>query len=101
MCVVSTMGDLGKAASWPPVPTPLPPMIVPNVFPWVGSDKVAPGRPAILLQGPTHEQFKAFDELLRAAIKFDAATGQKECQSAAKTAWIKTMYEMFGIPCPI
>jgi hypothetical protein len=50
---------------------------------------------------PTKAQFEAFDALLRAAMKFDEATGQKECETAAKTAWIKGFYEHFGMGCPL
>lgn len=99
MCVVSNMGDIGGGMWWPPShpynPGPFAPWA-----PVPGSIPIDPG-PITLLAFPTRAQFEAFDTLLRAAMKFDEATGQKECETAAKTAWIKSFYIHFGMPCPL
>jgi hypothetical protein len=123
MCVVSNMGDIG-GGMWPGVPSGIPWPLIPTDedakkkyadfmkslkggTPGIlsgGSPTLDPAllpKPAPPVSFPTKDQFAAFDKLLRAAIEFDEATGQKECQTAAKTAWIKTMYEHFSLPCPL
>ncbi len=113
MCVVSNMGDMGKQM-WPSQPNPfvfpqfpsdfpqLPGNELPGVITTPGVIPLAPiqGLPPIV-SFPTKAQFEAFLDLLRAAIKFDEITGQKECQQAAKTAWIKTMCDHFGLENPV
>jgi hypothetical protein len=93
MCVVSNMGDIG-GGMWPkPAPWGMP------LKTWVpGPNQTVAVTPSTF---PTREQFEAFDALLRAAMKFDEATGQKECETAAKTAWIKGFYDHFGLKCPL
>jgi hypothetical protein len=93
MYVVSNMG----AMVWPiPVPTPTAPWPIPTPTP------TAPWpTPAQRDLFPTLSQFEAFDKLLRAAIEFDKATGQAACETAVKTAWIKQMYDHFGLKSPL
>lgn len=82
MCVVSNIGDYGRTM-WP---APLPPApYVPFTF------------PSSPYNGPTKEQFEEFLELLRAARKFDVATGQKDCPSEDKTAWMRELAKLVGV----
>jgi len=114
MCAVSNMGDIGRGM-WPPTvpapwyhanpylantnPYPANTIQYPIPYPIPRSGDV-PDQSAVKTF-PTKAQFEAFDALLRAAMKFDEATGQKECETAAKTAWIKGFYEHFGMGCPL
>lgn len=91
MCVVSNIGDYGRGM-WPQ--------------PWKSPGPVQPfGMPVapapIVIQppytGPTKEQFEEFLELLRAARKFDVATGQKDCPSEDKTAWMRELAKLVGV----
>jgi hypothetical protein len=112
MCVVY-MGDIGGGMLWPPShpynPGPFAPWApVPGSIPIdpipgpITTDTTESSSTVVtLLAFPTRAQFEAFDTLLRAAMKFDEATGQKECETAAKTAWIKSFYIHFGMPCPL
>jgi hypothetical protein len=119
MCVVSMMGDIG-GGMWPH-PHPNPWKTPSPMQPWGPLPPYPPSQPArdplypfppvpqqqavqtVIppQQFPTREQFEAFDALLRAAMKFDEATGQKECETAAKTAWIKSFYDHFGMKSPL
>jgi hypothetical protein len=112
MCVVSMMGDIGGGI-WPhphpnPWKTPSPMQPWRPWQPWqpLPTYPPVPQQQAVQTvippqQFPTREQFEAFDALLRAAMKFDEATGQKECETAAKTAWIKSFYDHFGMKSPL
>lgn len=100
MCAVSNMGDIG-GGMWPkPLINPYKPMIEPY-FPGPAIPMPAALPPIQITSFPTKAQFESFLELLKAAMKFDEMTGQKECETAAKTAWIKTMCDHFGLPCPL
>jgi hypothetical protein len=92
MCVVSNIGDYGRDM-WPGLPPPKTiepymPMVWPGVVPTVV------GQP---YNGPTKEQFEEFLELLRAARKFDVATGQAGCPAESKTAWMREMAILVGV----
>jgi hypothetical protein len=110
MCVVSNMGDIGSGMWPPPGNEPVPGKVYPYV-PFPHFPPVPAPMPVTLVDYsnitlgpkpfPTKEQFEAFLDLLRASIKFDEITGQKECQSAVKTAWIQSMCDHFGLKSPL
>jgi hypothetical protein len=59
--------------TWPPPPAPKP------------------------YDDPTREQFEEFLELMRAARKFDIATGQKDCPAKDKISWLRELAEHLGL----
>lgn len=82
------------------------PYIYPGVTPavpapWVVTPgSITPGSP----NGPTQEDFdklrnelEAMKKLLRAAEKFDSATGQPECESDEKVAFLKKLADLLDI----
>lgn len=95
MCAVSNIGDWGRH-QWPNFPAPAPATYPYPYKPSPGSiDYVPP------YNGPTKEQFEEFLKLLRAAKKFDDATGQKDCEQPEKVDWIKAMAKHLGVPAPV
>lgn len=92
MCVVSNMGDMGREM-WPgpwdrPKPVPMP-----KVDPWKTVPYVTPPP----YNGPTKEQFEEFLDLIRAARKFDKATGQEDCPAKDKTDWMNALAKHLGV----
>lgn len=77
MCVVSMIMDQGIKDWGQPVtwPTPFTPSY----------------------NGPTREQFEEFLNLLRAAKKFDAASGQPDCELDSKKKLIREMAGRLGV----
>lgn len=90
MCVVSNIGDYGKSI-WA---RPLYPDIKPSVWP---AEAKPPMTFVAPYAGPTKEQFEEFLELLRAARKFDKATGQADCPSAEKIDWMQEAARQAGV----
>lgn len=95
MCVVSYVGDYGREqrpGPWSNLPPFAP------VKPW----RPFPGKAVPVdvkpYNGPTREQFEEFLELLRAARKFDVATGQTDCPAEEKTGWIEGLAKHLGVP---
>lgn len=87
MCAVSFIGD-----EWSRRIPPQYPWAVPNYVPRID-------RPS-----PTQEEFEALKrevealrELLKAAKKYDAATGQPDCEMDEKVALLKRIAEAVGI----
>lgn len=48
--------------------------------------------------GPTKEQFEEFLKLMRAAKRFDEATGQPNCELESKKQIIRDMAKQLGVP---
>jgi len=78
------------------------PGITPTVpQPWeVFPGKIIPGAP----NGPTQEDFdklvkemEAMKKLLKAAEKFDVATGQPDCESDEKVAYLYKVADLLGV----
>ena len=101
MCVASAiMDDYQKKwpGRWPELP-PVP-------FPEWPSPKM-PSTPKPWVQemfGPSKEEFEKLKKevqelakLLKAAKKYDAATGQPDCEMAEKVAFIKHIAETVGV----
>lgn len=88
MCVVSNVGDYARTS-------------LPNHFPWMGIDsKVWPCPSA----SPSQAEFDALKKevvelkkLLRAAKKFDEATGQHDCEAPDKVAFLKSVADFVGV----
>lgn len=85
------MGDYGRhlwPKPWKPYDdVPYHPVQLPGIYP-------APLKP---YDGPTREQFEEFLKLLRAARKFDVATGQKDCPAEDKLKWLTELAKYLGI----
>ena len=81
MCAYSNISDWGRSQYYPVTPTPTYPMII---------TPAPPEDPMVRL---TKKDWEAFKKLLAAAKKFDAETGQPDCESATKTAWMKEVEE--------
>lgn len=94
MCVVSNIGDIGRKM-WPEYPESAiwPPNLDPGFVPKPGTIQFVPAP----YNGPTKGQFEEFLELLRAAHKFDVATGQADCPQEAKVGWIREMAKTLGV----
>lgn len=97
MCTVSMIYDMSQK-TWPfPPENPLP-----SPTRWV------PGMPSVPTwtpptpeyNGPTKEQFQELIELLRAAKKFDIATGQPDCEDKMKKEMLRKMAQAIGIDLP-
>lgn len=92
MCAVSNVGDYGQKMWQVPYKTPGPYEYAPESF--------KPGPIVPLVQpynGPTKEQFEEFLELMRAARKFDVATGQADCPAESKTGWMRELAKLVGV----
>lgn len=93
MCVVSYVGDYWRDTF---------PQRHPTIAPmWIGGTTNIP-----VTIGPnvTREEFEALrrdvlelKELLKAAKKFDEATGQPDCETDSKVALIKKLAELVGV----
>ena len=83
MCVYSAISDWGRS-TFTPVTQP-PTWVYPPP-----PDNAAPAKPTVTL---TKADWDAFKRLLDAAKKFDDVTGQPDCESAEKTAWMKEVEE--------
>lgn len=73
MCVVSNIGDYGRQ-QWPQPWKTIP--LEPGSWP---SDT------------PSREAWDEYKDLIEKAKEFDQKTGQPECESEEKTAWMKDM----------
>lgn len=90
MCVVSNIGEMGKEM-WPKPGWP-------TFKPWVaGGYQTIPAVTPPPYNGPTKAQFEKFLELMRAARKFDKATGQVDCPTEDKTAWMRELARLVGV----
>ena len=110
MCVMSMVMDAARDwwGSKPPYTIPpltpqptAPPITIP--LPMPEPIAVPVGAPIIIqpvYNGPTREQFEEFLELLRAAKKFDEATGQPDCELEEKKSFIRKLAEHLGVPFP-
>lgn len=99
MCAVSNIGDYG-AQTWPsPYKLPQFPYVPPKDPIEDYADMLKRNQTVVTLpyNGPTKEQFEEFLELLRAARKFDVATGQADCPAESKTAWMREMAKLVGV----
>lgn len=100
MCAVSNISDYGQK-QWP---APMPGVISPfNPYqnpaippPYLQPNPLSPPP----YTGPTKEQFEEFLTLLRAAKRFDEATGQPDCIADDKLAWLKAIAQHLGVPEP-
>jgi hypothetical protein len=99
MCTVSFVGDYAGTNIPPKYPTIFP---QPNIFPanppyiqpvcWPPVDMV----PRYEFEALKRE-VEALKELLKAAQKYDEATGQPHCEHEEKVAFLKKMAEYVGI----
>lgn len=96
MCVTSVIFDSTKDM-WNPKPNYTYPT-------WPTFNPAAPTQPPEIwtppYTGPTKEQFQELIELLKAAKKFDTATGQKDCENKMKMEMLKKMAAAIGIDLP-
>lgn len=100
MCAFSNISDWAKD-NWtiPSIPTMDPNPKNPIVQPWQQPTVAAPAWNTPY-NGPTKEQFQELIELLRAAKKFDKATGQPDCEDAMKKEMLRKMAQSVGIDLP-
>ncbi len=82
MCAYSAISDWGRDR-WIPVPQPYYPQ------PYNPPPTTTGGTTTNTGVTITREQWEKFQKLLAAAKDFDDKTGQKDCESAEKTAWMK------------
>jgi hypothetical protein len=98
MCVYSAIMDTHR--DWWNPPQPLP-VIIPDYYQYKSAEPFKPldGQTVIAepYKGPTKEQMQELIELLRAAKKYDDATGQPDCEVAKKKAALKAVAEALGI----
>jgi hypothetical protein len=66
-------------------------------YPWSPQTYPAQPAPYTPYTGPTREQFEEFLELMRAARKFDVATGQKDCPAEDKIKWMRELAQLLGL----
>ena len=109
MCVYSMVIDYQRKHINEQFPWTLP-WTVPGVYPgvtptvpppWlVNPGEVIPGIPS----GPTQADFdklrnelEEMKTLLKAVEKFDRATGQPDCESEEKVAYLKKLAELLGV----
>jgi hypothetical protein len=98
MCAYSMVGDyyremLPQRDYWP------------NVQPWVGGGAGAGGVAGALNPfGPSKADFDALKrdveemkQLLKRAIEYDKRTGQPDCESADKVAFIRKIADLAGV----
>lgn len=97
MCTVSAIGDNWKDTF--PFRYPSWPYIQPSTLPTPTFSS-----PVVIQQGVSQEEFdklkkdvEELKELLKAAKKYDEATGQKDCEMDEKVEFIKKIAKFVGV----
>lgn len=92
MCFSSYVGDFARD-------------YLPKKYDWLPAvQPTLPYRPIVVPSGGSQADFDALraevrelKELLLAAKKFDAATGQRDCEQAEKIAMLKSIAKIVGV----
>lgn len=87
MCMVSNIGDIYGKKWGPPFEPPLNPFVFPAVAPEITKAEFDALKREVL----------ELKKLLRAAKKFDQATGQPDCEMGEKIAIIRKVAEAVGV----
>jgi hypothetical protein len=80
VCIVSNIGDMGGTLIRPWTPTPITPFTPEQQKPW------------------SEESLEEFKRLLEAARKYDADTGQPECENPDKTKVVEEIEKVADRP---
>jgi len=81
MCVVSNIGDYARDR-------------IPQQFPWINTP---PQDPPLADLVALRREIEELKKLLKAAVAFDAATGQPECEVEEKIEFLRYVAKFVGI----